>query len=166
MLYLGIQRTIVQKKNSRRFGLFFSPSFFTSSILKLLKSYSPRTSMITAEVRNIKIFEMEMEQFFPSYFGNGLLSTLRRPVILLSGMNYVLNSVPTRLRTEISGLKKQKRSPNQGMMMFGRLIRIWISQKISPAMYASVDMIICIIVISLMAIPAIAGNGPIQTLFL
>ena len=44
-------------------------------------------------------------------------------------------------------------------MMFGRLIGIWISQKISPAMYASVDMIICTIVISLMAIPAIAGNN-------
>ena len=43
--------------------------------------------------------------------------------------------------------------------MFGRLIGIWISQKISPAMYASVDMIICTIVISLMAIPAIAGNN-------
>ena len=43
--------------------------------------------------------------------------------------------------------------------MFGRLIGIWISQKISPAMYASLDMIICTIVISLMAIPAIAGNN-------
>ena len=128
-------------------------------MLKLLKSYSPRTSMITADVRNIKILEMEMEQFFLSCFGNGLLSTLRRPVILLPGMNYDRNFVPTRLGTEMSGLKKQGRSPNKGMMMFGRLIGIWISQKISPAMYASVDMIICTIVISLMAIPAIAGNN-------
>lgn len=90
--YLGIQRTIVQKKNSLRFGLFFSPSFFTSSILKLLKSYFPRTSMIMVDVRNIKILEMAMEQFFLPYFGNGLLATLRWPVI-----NCDRNSVRTHL---------------------------------------------------------------------
>ena len=58
-------------------------------------------------------------------------------------------------------LMKRRGGKNRkkGMMMFGRLIGIWISQKISPAMYASVDMIICTIVISLMAIPAIAGNN-------
>ena len=79
MLYLGIQQTIVQKKNSLLFGLFFSLSFFTSSILKLLKSFSLRTSMIMADVRNIKILEMAMEQFYLPYFGNGLVSTLLGP---------------------------------------------------------------------------------------
>ena len=67
-----------------------------------------------------------------------------------------LDFPPTTLPTQIPDHRLKL---NKGMMMFGRLIGIWISQKISPAMYASVDMIICTVVISLMAIPTIAGNS-------
>ena len=137
--YLVILPIIAQKKNLQRFGLFLLQSFFIFSTLKQLKSYFLHIFMIMADVRNIQILEMGMVLFCPPFFGNEFRPWFSSTIL------------PTQI-------PDQRLKLNKGMMMFGRLIGIWISQKISPAMYASVDMIICTVVISLMAIPTLAGN--------
>ena len=45
-----------------------------------------------------------------------------------------------------------------GMMMFGRLIGIFIATKITPTVYAYIDMAVGSVVIILLAIKPIAGN--------